>query len=116
MFFELMQASSPSSSSSNSLCIGAIPVSVLPIGDPNIVPTGISLADSVPTMVETRSGDIRRLEESLSTAIAEVLSKLAASDSYREDLEKLRDQADSSRDLNFKELREEFLALQIQQN
>lgn len=102
-----------SSSPSSSFCVGRIPVTVPIIGDPNSVPSGISLNDP---MVETRSGDNRRLEEMLTAAMADLTAKLSNTDRRREELDKIRDQSESARDLTLRELREEFSALQVQQN
>ena len=95
------------------MCIGAIPVIVSSSGDPNTAPSGISFIDP---MVETRSGDNRRLEEMLTAALTDLTTKLSDADRRREELDKARDLSDSARDLTLRELREEFLALQVQQN
>ncbi|KAL1541110.1 hypothetical protein AAHA92_25370 [Salvia divinorum] len=101
-------------SPSNSFCVGRIPVTVPFTGDPNSVPSGISITDP---MVDTRSGDaIRRLEEMFTAAMADLTTRMAVADRRREDLDKLRDQSKNARDLTLRELREEFLALQVQQN
>ena len=67
-------------------------------------------------MVETRSGDNRRLEEMLTAALTDLTTKLSDADRRREELDTARDLSDSARDLTLRELREEFLALQVQQN
>ncbi|XP_042059529.1 uncharacterized protein LOC121804042 [Salvia splendens] len=114
-----MQNSSVSTLSSSprqSICVGAIPVAVLSPGDPNSAPSGISFIDPVPVMVETRSSDMRRLEEMLEAAMADLSNQMAESDRRRVELDKIRDTSDGSRDLAMKELRESLLALQLQQN
>ncbi|XP_042013895.1 uncharacterized protein LOC121762165 [Salvia splendens] len=105
-----------SSLSPSSICIGAISVAVLSSGSPNSAPSGISFSDPAPVMVETRSGDSRRLEEMLAAAMADLSNCVAESDRKHEKRDKLRDTSDGSRDLAMKELREGLLALQLQQN
>ncbi|XP_042058175.1 uncharacterized protein LOC121802553 [Salvia splendens] len=92
-----------------SIQIGAIPVVVSPINDPDSAPSGISLFDPTPVMVDTRSADMRRLEKLVKTTMVDFSAKISDSDRRREESEE-------ARDLTFKEFREELLALQLQQN
>ena len=111
--------SSPSSLSpisGNTLNIGGISVTVPAIGDLGLAPSGISPRDPASAMVDTRSSDARKLEEMLTAAIADLRTKLTDADRRREDFDKSRDRADEARDRQFKELRDEFIALQVQQN
>ncbi|XP_042027248.1 uncharacterized protein LOC121774436 [Salvia splendens] len=90
------------SPSRGSIQVGAIPVTVPIIGDPDSAPSGIILNDPTSVMVDTRSGEMRRLEESVKATMAEFSAKLTESE--------------EARDLTMKEFREELLALQLQQN
>ncbi|XP_042059609.1 uncharacterized protein LOC121804134 [Salvia splendens] len=89
-----------------SIQVGAIPVVVQFIDDPDSAPSGISLSDPIPVAMDTRSGDMRRLEESVKATIAELSA-------YSE---RRCDESEEARDLSMKEFREELLALQLQQN
>ncbi|XP_042059320.1 uncharacterized protein LOC121803777 [Salvia splendens] len=93
----------------SSIQVGAIPVVVPVINDPDSAPSGISRSDPRPEMVDTRSTDMRRLEESVKATMAEISAKLV-------DTEKRREESEAARELAMKEFREELLALQLQQN
>ncbi|XP_042038066.1 uncharacterized protein LOC121783946 [Salvia splendens] len=59
---------------------------------------------------------MRRLEEMLAAAMADLSDRVATSDRRREELDKIRDTTDGSRDLAMKEIHESLLALQLKQN